>query len=57
MGGYNEDRRCELNETVRGCFDFEFAVSYFVDEVSEGARGTLASDAKSLRVGRLVAAC
>jgi hypothetical protein len=30
-GGYNEDRRCELHEVVRGDFDFEFVVSYFVE--------------------------
>ena len=35
-GGYDEGWRCELHEIVRGSFDFEFVVSYFVDEVFGG---------------------
>ena len=56
-GGYDEGWRCELHEIVRGSFDFEFVVSYFVDEVFGGASELETRSPKFFAWGRPVSAC
>jgi hypothetical protein len=55
--GNDEEGRCELREFVRGSFEFELVMFYFVDEALEEASGLETSRAKFLAGRPLLSGC